>query len=244
MRRFPVSLLTFCGGVLLAAGLLHFQKASAAPEAAESSAKSAQIEALGPFNFLVGEWRGVGMRKRLSREGAWQEKAAGVWEITKAAAAVRLNVTNGQTLETARFGYDPESKQLTLTTREPVGAERQYRGRLNEKATVLETEPDDQKQVHRVTLTKLSDDRFTLLFEKRAAGQSFSTRIAEVAYQRDGTKLAAADNSGPACIVTGGKGTIPVTYQGKTYYVCCTGCRDAFNDDPEGVLAEAAKRKK
>jgi YHS domain-containing protein len=42
--------------------------------------------------------------------------------------------------------------------------------------------------------------------------------------------------------VTGGKGTIPVTYQGETYYVCCTGCRDLFNDDPETVLAEYRER--
>ncbi|MGH7134575.1 MAG: YHS domain-containing protein [Pirellulales bacterium] len=38
-------------------------------------------------------------------------------------------------------------------------------------------------------------------------------------------------------------GTIAVEYQGKKYYVCCTGCRDLFNDDPEGVLAEFCERK-
>ncbi|MBS0201628.1 MAG: YHS domain-containing protein [Planctomycetes bacterium] len=32
-------------------------------------------------------------------------------------------------------------------------------------------------------------------------------------------------------------------YKGKTYYVCCTGCRDAFNDDPEGILAAYEKKK-
>ncbi|MGL4465489.1 MAG: YHS domain-containing protein, partial [Planctomycetia bacterium] len=32
---------------------------------------------------------------------------------------------------------------------------------------------------------------------------------------------------------------------GKTYHVCCTGCRDAFNDDPEKFISEAnAKRAK
>jgi YHS domain-containing protein len=33
-----------------------------------------------------------------------------------------------------------------------------------------------------------------------------------------------------------------VQYKGKTYYVCCTGCRDAFLDDPEGILEEYAER--
>ena len=36
---------------------------------------------------------------------------------------------------------------------------------------------------------------------------------------------------------------MPVMHKGKTYYVCCTGCRDAFNDDPEGILAEYEKNK-
>jgi YHS domain-containing protein len=38
-------------------------------------------------------------------------------------------------------------------------------------------------------------------------------------------------------------GTIPVTYQGQTYYVCCTGCRDYFNDNPAEVLADYKERK-
>ena len=32
--------------------------------------------------------------------------------------------------------------------------------------------------------------------------------------------------------------------KGKTYWVCCSGCRDLFNDDPESVLTEAAARVK
>ncbi len=29
-----------------------------------------------------------------------------------------------------------------------------------------------------------------------------------------------------------------MSHNGKTYYVCCGGCRDLFNEDPETVLAE------
>ena len=45
------------------------------------------------------------------------------------------------------------------------------------------------------------------------------------------------------CVVTGGLGTIEVSFEGKTYYVCCTGCRDYFNDNPKEVLAEYFARK-
>jgi YHS domain-containing protein len=34
-----------------------------------------------------------------------------------------------------------------------------------------------------------------------------------------------------------------VTHKGQTYYVCCTGCRDMFNENPEKVIAEYNARK-
>jgi YHS domain-containing protein len=44
--------------------------------------------------------------------------------------------------------------------------------------------------------------------------------------------------------VTGGLGTMTVSYEGKTYYVCCSGCRDEFKADPKKYIAEwEAKRK-
>jgi YHS domain-containing protein len=32
--------------------------------------------------------------------------------------------------------------------------------------------------------------------------------------------------------------------QGVTYYVCCSGCRDAFNEDPEKYIKEYEAKKK
>jgi hypothetical protein len=29
---------------------------------------------------------------------------------------------------------------------------------------------------------------------------------------------------------------------GQTYYVCCTGCRDLFNEGPAKILAEFKKK--
>ena len=57
-------------------------------------------------------------------------------------------------------------------------------------------------------------------------------------------KAFAAGESGPVCIVTEGRGTIQVSHKGKTYYVCCSGCKDLFTKDPEAILAEAAERAK
>jgi YHS domain-containing protein len=35
-----------------------------------------------------------------------------------------------------------------------------------------------------------------------------------------------------------GNGTIPITYKDQTCYVCCSACKQAFNENPEKVLAE------
>ena len=87
-----------------------------------------------------------------------------------------------------------------------------------------------------MTFRQLSDIRLLVLYETRRESSSFYRRLGEVGYTREGARLAASGGSGPVCVVSGGAGTIKVEHKGKTYYVCCTGCRDAFNDDPDGIL--------
>lgn len=228
-----------CLAVLSTAWLAFCAEPDAKPEA-----KSAAIDALREYNGLIGGWRGVGQPKRASQQGAWQEKAAAVWELKAKSTGIRLNIETGKQWKSALLGYDEKTKQFTLKATLPDDSTREYQGQLDEKRLVLESTADEKtKEIHRLTLTVLNENRMTLLFEKRPEQQSFYTRVAEVGYQREGTRLAATGSSGPICVVTGGLGTIPVTHKGKTYYVCCTGCRDAFNDDPEGILAEYEKNK-
>ena len=214
---------------------------SADPEP-KSPPKAASIEALRDFNGLIGSWRGVGQVKRGSTQGAWQEKADLVWELKPKSTGIRINVDEGKEWKTALLNYDEANKLFTLAAKLPDDTIRKYQGKFDDKRLVLEA-VDDAKTVHRLTLTLLNENRMLILFEKRPEQQSFFTRVGEVGYQRQGTKIAAVGGSGPICVVTGGAGTIAVAHKGKTYYVCCTGCRDAFNDDPEGILAAYEKKK-
>ena len=205
--------------------------------------KSAAIQALQDYNVLVGGWRGIGQPKRGSQTGAWQERVESVWELKPKSSGIRWNIDAGKQWKSALLSYDEEKQVYTLNVELPDETSRTYSGKINEKRLVMESEPKVEQEIHRVTLTVLNENRVTMLLEKRPEQQSFFTRVAEIGYQRDGTRLAVAGNSGPECVVTGGLGTIAVMHQGKTYYVCCTGCRDAFNDDPEGILADYKKRK-
>lgn len=227
----------------VAAALVAYRAWSDESEPKPAS-KAAVIEGLREFNALVGGWRGVGQVKRGSNQGAWQEQADVVWELKPKSTGIRWNIETGKEWKSALLSYDESAKVYTLSATLPDESTRTYQGKFEDKRLVMEG-TDDKKEVHRLTVTILNENRMLILFEKRPEQQSFFTRLGEVGYQRQGTRLAAVGGSGPICVVTGGTGTIPVMHKGKTYYVCCTGCRDAFNDDPEGILAafEAKKAK-
>jgi YHS domain-containing protein len=204
--------------------------------------KSASKTALAELNSLIGGWRGVGQLKRGSAEGSWRENAEWVWDFKQDDVAIRYEIPDGKLLLTARLVYLPTEKKYGLIASFADKTSREYHGQLDGKRLVLESAADDMDFVHRLTVTLLNDKRSLVLHEKRRADSGFFIRVAEVGYTREGTRLAASDVAGPECIVTGGAGTMKVEHKGQAYYVCCSGCRDAFLDDPEGVIADAKRR--
>lgn len=206
--------------------------------------RQTQISQLQPQQFLIGKWRGVGQVRRGSSQGAWQEKVEAIWELSKDHTGIRWTASDGKLWKSALLTAGSQAQSLLMRVTLPDDTQRDYRGRRDDERLVFESDPDGKQDVYRVTWTQLGDNRLTVLFERRGINQTFYQRMAEIGYQREGTRLAAVDGNGPECVVTGGLGTIPVSYEGQTYYVCCTGCRDAFNDDPKGILAAWAERRR
>lgn len=223
---------------------LHAQENSPAQTAESTAPKTpkevrAKIqEALAPLNSLIGGWRGTGQVKRGSTRGAWQETGTFVWKFGGGKVGVEYQVKEGKHIGTGLLSWDAEKKEFTMDAVFTDDSKRTYRGKLEKKVLTLESAPNDVGEVSRITLRELNEKRILVLYENRRAGSSFYTRVGEVGYTREGTRLASSGSFGPECVVTGGAGTIKVTHEGKTYYVCCTGCRDAFNDDPVGILAD------
>lgn len=204
--------------------------------------KAAAQKALEPFNSYIGGWRGAGQVRRGSRTGAWQEDGIFVWNFDKGGVGVQYDVKEGKHIRHGLLTWDAKKKTFRFKATFADKVERDYTGKFEKNAFVLESEPDAKDYVSRVTIRQLNEKRMLVLYETRKASQSFYRRVGEVGYTREGTRLASSDSSGPECVVTGGAGTIAVSFKGKTYYVCCTGCRDAFNDDPEGILADYQAR--
>lgn len=217
-------------------------------ETQSAAQATAQKNALAEFNPWIGGWRGTGQVRRGSTRGAWRENGEFVWKFSKQSVGIEYKVKEPKHIKSSLISWDTKAKHFVMSAEFKDGTKRDYTGKFEKKVLRLESKADAQGYVSRLSFRMLNSKRMLLLYEKRKATQSIYQRVGEVGYTRAGTRLAASDNTGPVCVVSGGAGTMKVSYKGKTYYVCCTGCRDAFNDDPAGIIAEyeaklAAKKK-
>jgi hypothetical protein len=222
---------------------LMLPQSNAAPPDAEGK-KNADQRALRSLNGVIGEWRGTGQLRRGSAQGAWRETGEFVWDFSQSSPAIRYIVTNGKYLQEGRITWNAEANRLELRLKTAEGNDRQYLGDWKQERLEFTSNPDNDGISHRITITPLNEKRTLVLLEKTSSTGKTFFRVAEVGYTREGTHLAAEGGGRPECIVTGGTGTMPVTYKGETYYVCCSGCRQAFQDDPEKILAEFHERLK
>ena len=238
--RLPCALLAGLSAAVLLAATLQLP---AAPHRDDSKGQQhAAKEALAQFNSLIGGWRGVGQPRRGSAAGSWKETANWVWDFSQPAPAIRYEVTDGKLIKDARVTFDPSAGLFHAVATLADGATRDYEGKFAEDRLVLESKPDAKHEIYRITVTRLNEKRTVVLFERKRAAARAPSRVAEVGYTREGTRLAVEGADGPECVVTGGKGTIPITYKGQTYYVCCSGCKQAFHENPEKILAEYRER--
>jgi YHS domain-containing protein len=230
---------------LAALSLFAFAVAPAAGD--PPKAKSAR-EALKPFNLLVGSWKGTGTPDGSTEErqkGHWTETVTWEWQFKGDDAWLTVTFDKGKYFTRGELRYLPARNafELTLTT---VGKETPtYAGELKGKQLALERPLPDGKLVERLTFNLLHDNRITYRLETRPATGTALTKKYLVGLTKEGEPFADVGRSERECIVSGGRGTIAVTYEGKTYYVCCTGCRDEFRSDPAKYVREwEARRKK
>ena len=246
MRRARIS-----SGVGLVAALGVVAAAAVAVRAADDKDKvapgrRADQEALKAYAPLVGSWRGVGQVERGRVRGAWTESAEWAWKLTSDSAGLEMTVKKGKYLKAGvlRPGKAPGTFVFEATLSD--GTSRTFAGAAAGDTKPLVLTADAKAPgggVRRVSIRPLHENRLLVLLEAEDPGRQSFSRLGEVGYSREGVAIAAVE-SYPLCIVTEGRGTTQVRYKGKTYWVCCSGCRDLFRDDPESVLAEAAAREK
>jgi hypothetical protein len=190
----------------------------------------------------------VGQPKRGSSQGAWTEEAEWAWRFADGRAELIGTLTGGKYFDELRIQPGAKTDELVLVAQsqgqgEAAKKSQRFDGTRGEDGLVFTAADPQGEGPARITFRLVAGgDRLLALVEKRVGPNSFA-RLAEIGSTRQGSSFAKNAVSGPECIVTGGMGTIAVEHNGKKYFVCCTGCRDLFNDDPEAVLADYRKRK-
>ena len=226
-------------------GMLIAMIAAAADVPAEDQTRDDKRALAGVQNY-VGEWRSVGQPKRGSNQGAWTEQSTWAWHFDDGRAELAADLANSKYFSKLRLQAGDKAGEFILLAT-PVGKAnadkpRRFTGNISHGAIVLTADEPQGNEPARLTIRLVAGgDRMLVLYEK-GSGESF-TRLAEVGSTRIGSSFARAGANGPECVVTGGLGTIVVEHEGKKYYVCCSGCRDYFLENPAGVLAEFRERK-
>lgn len=219
-----------------------------APAAPPPSAK----DALQPFNVLVGSWKGSGAPEGTREEklaGQWEETIAWEWKFKDQDAWLALTFKNGKHFTKGELRYTPAKGEprFTLAVTRVDKSTATFVGGLTDKGKVLTLTRTDgpANEEQRLVFSLLHHNRHLYRFEARPAGTTvaFAKRY-QVGATKEGVAFADVPK-GPECIVSGGLGTMRVTYKGKEYFVCCSGCRDEFRENPEKYIKEAeAKAKK
>jgi hypothetical protein len=227
------------GLVLLLPAIWHPALSDDAP--AKRSAK----EALQVFNDLIGTWKGTGEPKGpLADKGAtfWVEKVSWEWQFKGKDAWLKVAFDKSRNFTGGELRYLPDKDEYQLTLRTPAKETVTYTGTIRNRVVLFEREAKD-KTTQRLSVTLLHPNRFLYTYSERPAGKAVFAAHYRVGCTKEGEAFAAGDGR-PECIVSGGLGTIAVSYQGQTYYVCCGGCRDEFRENPEKYVREYQEKKK
>lgn len=218
------------------------------------------MEALKPFQIMFGDWRWV-TKKRFGNAAKGGEDLTWKWDFksNKSQPSIKFHTDTHPYFHAGQLTYVPADDTFRLTTESPEGESRTFVGTWAEggepaetlegkktehsfKLQLTQSEPKSGDQMQ-VVINQQNNDRYLFELKRKPANGSNFGPMDVVASQRQGSSFAAtdSDNPGPKCIISGGLGSMQVTYKGKSYPVCCSGCAAAFNDDPERWLAKLAK---
>lgn len=242
-------------------------KLESSGDSGSSSAKSGAarptgtvLEAMQPLQVVLGKWRGVTYKPL---DGSVKvEEPEWIWDFrtneNQPALVMKASASPYFTAGRMTFLLDKQEFQFTATDKE--GAEHVYQGTFTEpvqdvpgddkklqrkyKLTLKQVQPADERKLVQVVFAQQENNRYLMeVYDKRGEG---ALLVNTVANQREGTSFAVNpdDYGEKKCVVSGGLGTSTVSHKGKTYYVCCSGCKAAFEDDPERWIAKFEASKK
>ena len=224
---------TLFAAVLLSAGFAGAQKSDPAKEALQG------------MQELIGGWKGTGSTF-IGKSEFWKEAAEWSWKFKGKDVFFGGDMKESKLYKAGELRYIPGISKFQLTLTDKKDNRLVFEGELKkDKLTVERLDPATKETTKVEINTAANGDRLIYTFWVKPENRTIFNKASQFAYTREGVTFASVGgNKKPECCVTGGLGTSTVTFGGATYYVCCTGCRDAFNDNPAKIVAEFLAKKK
>jgi hypothetical protein len=216
------------------------------------------VERLKPLQIMLGQWEGKTRQKIGEFSAVYTMDWVWDFQTDKSQPALIVDTDKSPYFQSGRLTYRLDDDVYELTTIDKDGSERVFRGEFTAqpadepgdddqphrtyKLELTEVAPADAPRAWQIIFNQQSNNRYLLeLSEKSGSG---FRRFDTVASQRMGTSFALndADYGEKTCIISQGLGTIQVSHQGKRYWVCCTGCQAAFEEEPERWIAKLAEK--
>lgn len=217
------------------------------------------IAKLQPLQVLLGQWRGTTRREFVNFKAV--DNHEWVWDLRTKTDQPALTVQSDKSpyINTARLTWDTAQEKFSLTVVDPDGVTKECLGDFTDPVHEIVGSDDklhkvfrlefdqidsgDNNEVWQFAFAQQENNRYLLEVAKRRGKTNFA-RFDTVSTQREGTSFAVSDTgyAEKTCIISEGLGTMEVTYKGRSYWVCCTGCKAAFEEDPATWIARAAKK--
>ncbi|MGL4420240.1 MAG: YHS domain-containing protein [Gemmataceae bacterium] len=230
--------------LLLVLSTAFMGMASLAADDRAAAAKSKK--ALQELSEFIGKWELTAETKASGKLVSWKEPTNWMWKFQGDDSWITLEMKDGKYFQTGNLKYDPAAKKYELTLKDKAGTEQLFRGEFKKQKLVLERTDDKSGDVHRLSFNTLSEGiRLAMNYDVQSGGKGLFNSVYKSVGNKEGESLAGAKtNKDPECIVTGGAAKIAVSYMGKTYHVCCSGCKDEFDANPKKYVDALTKGKK
>jgi ribosomal protein L24E len=225
----------------------------------ENEQMESVIAAMQPLQVMLGKWRGT-TNKAIKGSHVVDEQEW-IWDFKTDRKQPALVVKSDKNpyIREGRLTYLPTTQQFQFAATTPEGAQHVMTGKFEREPEDVTGDDNKPQKTYQLLVTEIDPqdaDAWQVAFDQqennryllkvsRRRGQGYQL-VDTVGTQRLGTSVAANDEDygERKCIISGGLGTMTVSHNGNTYWVCCTGCQAAFNDDPKRWLAKMAEADK
>lgn len=225
-------------GILLAlaVGLLAVCGLAQAADDKTAAAK----EALQKFNEFVGQWNGDAQAEKPSGLKNWKESHEWGWKFKGDDVWIIFTVKDGSFIKKGEVRYQEGKMPYKMTVTTADDKELVFEGKLDKKRLAFSRTADNGDTQELTMFIAGGGVYLNYEYYVKTKGTTVAKKYFVVQAKKEGESLAGGGKK-PECIVSGGLGTMQVTFGGKTYYVCCSGCRDAFNDNPKKYVDALGK---